>query len=232
MNTMLDELHRAFSQQRAFVANAAHELKTPIAILKSTLQSLLQRSRSADEYRAGLEQALEDMQRLEQLLHMMLRLARAEQASANAASHELELVDVVATCRSAVDLVQPLLAERNLSIKFLSNGALPINANAEDLRLVWSNLLDNAVRFSPTGGEILFRAERDGARARIEVEDSGPGIPAGELARVFERFLRPQSPPRPSSPPLTAPGTGWPAPSGPWTPTGTPPTTEGWPAPG
>ncbi len=75
MTSMLAGLHRAFTQQREFLANAAHELKTPVAILKSTLQSLAQRPRSAEEYRAGLEEALDDMARLEKLLHSMLRLA-------------------------------------------------------------------------------------------------------------------------------------------------------------
>ena len=82
MTSMLDGLHRSFTQQREFLANAAHELKTPVAILKSTLQSLLQRPRTSDEYRVGLEEALDDMARLEKLLHSMLRLARAEQWAA------------------------------------------------------------------------------------------------------------------------------------------------------
>ena len=89
MTTMLDGLHRAFDQQREFLANAAHELKTPVAILKSTLQSLLQRPAQAEEYRAGLEQALDDMARLEKLLHSMLRLARAEQWAAGSARRDL-----------------------------------------------------------------------------------------------------------------------------------------------
>jgi signal transduction histidine kinase len=189
MTTMLDGLHRAFRQQRDFVANAAHELKTPIAILKSTLQSLLQRPRSADEYRAGLEQALEDMERLERLLHMMLRLARAEQSPAGA-DGQVEVVDVVSTCRSAIHLLQPLLQERSVGVAFIGNGAMPIKASADDLRLVWSNLLENAARFSPAGGQITVSAQCDGRRARVEVEDNGPGIPADQLTRIFERFYR------------------------------------------
>ncbi len=79
MTTMLARLEHSFTQQREFLGNAAHELKTPVAVLKSTLQSLLHRPRSSDEYRRGVEQSLEDLERLERLLQWMLRLARAEQ---------------------------------------------------------------------------------------------------------------------------------------------------------
>ncbi len=136
MTAMLNGLHVAFTQQREFVANAAHELKTPVAILKSTLQSLLQRPRAAGEYRAGLEQALDDMERLERLLHMMLRLARAEQRSASGVRNGTQIVDVTATCQSAVGLLQPLLQERGVSVELSSDGSLPINADPDDLRLV------------------------------------------------------------------------------------------------
>ncbi len=190
MTTMLDGLHRAFDQQREFLANAAHELKTPVAILKSTLQSLLQRPRTADEYRAGLEQALEDMARLEQLMHSMLRLARAEQWAAGSVRRDLEAVEVAATCESVLERLAPLARERGIAINFVSDGAMPMRADAEDLELIWSNLVENAIRFSPAGGTVQLRAHSDGLRGYVEVKDSGPGIPEAELTRLFERFHR------------------------------------------
>ena len=190
MTAMLEGLHRAFTQQREFLANAAHELKTPVAILKSTLQSLLQRPRSAEEYRAGLEQALDDMARLEQLMHSMLRLARAEQWAAGSARRDLEAVEVATTCESAVEHLAPVARDRGVTIDFVSNGPMPMRADADDLELVWSNLLENAIRFSPAGGKVLLRARSDGQRGYVEVEDNGPGIPQSELAHLFERFHR------------------------------------------
>jgi signal transduction histidine kinase len=190
MTAMLEGLHRAFTQQREFLANAAHELKTPVAILKSTLQSLLQIPRTSDEYRLGLEEALEDMARLEKLLHSMLRLARAEQWAAGSLHRDLEVVDVAGTCQSAVDRLQPVARERNVAIQFDANGTVLLRADAEDLELVWANLLENAIRFSPDGGQVQLRVRSNGRWGYIDVEDRGPGIPAPELPHVFERFHR------------------------------------------
>lgn len=190
MTTMLDGLHRAFDQQREFLANAAHELKTPVAILKSTLQSLLQRPREAEEYRAGLEEALQDMARLEKLLHSMLRLARAEQWAAGSARRDLPTIDVATTCQSAIERLTPVARERNVEVKLSTNGAMPLRADAEDLELVWANLVENAIRFSPTGGQIQVRLHANGSTGTVEVADNGPGMSAEELTHIFERFHR------------------------------------------
>jgi signal transduction histidine kinase len=190
MTTMLEGLHRAFTQQREFLANAAHELKTPVAILKSTLQSLLQRPRAAEEYRAGLEQALDDMARLEKLLHSMLRLARAEQWAAGSGRRDLEIIDVAATCESAIERSKAVARERDVTINFVSNGAMLMRADPDDLELVWSNLLENAIRCSPAGQTVQLRLHANGRRGWVEVEDHGPGISESELAYLFERFHR------------------------------------------
>jgi len=188
MRTMLDELHRAFNQQREFVANAAHELKTPVAILKSTLQLMLQRPRSSEQYRAGLEQALTDLDRLEKLTHSMLRLARAERGSTE--DRELEVVELAASCQSAVEALSPLARERGVRFDFGRAAIAWMQADAEDLRLVWCNLLENAIRFSPQGGEIRVGVFAEGGHGRVEIEDRGPGISDADLTRVFERFYR------------------------------------------
>lgn len=191
MTNMLARLERSFVQQKEFLGNAAHELKTPLAVVKSTLQSLSQRPRSSEEYQKGLEQGLEDLQRLEQLLQWMLRLARAEQWAHGALRRDLQIIDVSATCEEAVERVRPLATERKMAIQLAKNGQVPLRADPEDLQLVWSNLLENAVRYSPEGGLVEMKVvTANGGAARVIVEDQGAGIPADELPHIFDRFYR------------------------------------------
>jgi signal transduction histidine kinase len=190
MTQMLARLEGSFEQQRQFLGNAAHELKTPVAVLKSTLQSLLQRSRSSEEYRAGLQAALQDMDRLEQLLQWMLRLARAEQWAHNPERRALDLIDINATCEEAVERIRSLAQSRNTAIQLATDGPVPFRADPEDLQLVWTNLLENAVRYSPEGASVEVAVHHDREKAQIVFQDHGVGISAADLPRVFDRFYR------------------------------------------
>ena len=190
MTSMLRSLQKAFTQQREFLTNAAHELKTPVAILKSTLQSLLHRPRQSEEYRAGIEKALEDMARLEKLLHSMLRLARAEQWAMGNLQRDLPEIELGPTCQSAMERLQPFADMRGVKLEFANNGPVRMRADTEDLELVWANLLENAVRYSPAGETVRITVRSDETGARVAVEDRGQGIPKEEVAKIFDRFHR------------------------------------------
>ena len=189
MTTMLARLRSTFAQQREFVANAAHELKTPVAILKSTLQSLVQKPRDAVEYRVGLEQALNDLERLEKLLHSMLCLARAEQWTMETRT-DLETVDVTTTCESAVERMEPLAREYGVQLELSSTGPATLRCDPADLELVWTNLLENAIRFTTRGDVVQVSVRADAGNIAIEVQDRGPGVPESDLAHLFDRFYR------------------------------------------
>ena len=190
METMLATLYRAFSSQQEFLANAAHELKTPVAILKSTLQSLVQVPRTADEYRARIEVALEDVARIEKLIHSMLRLARAEQSAAGHHRQDLVPVDLSVSCEQSADRLGAFAVAGGVAIEVRAENHLTVKADPEDLELIWNNLLENAIRYSPKSSRVLVTVSEQDHSAQVKVQDWGAGIAESELAHIFDRFHR------------------------------------------
>jgi len=191
IEAVLARLKESFRQQRDFTNDAAHELKTSVAILKCTLQSLLHRPRTQQEYQTELEGLLEDCARLEDLLGRMLRLARIERLAENGMPPKPPTTELTSTCEGAISRIRMLAEERNIVLEFESPAAVYTRADPEDLELIWLNLLENAVQYSPEGSTVTLRVRRNGgAMVEVSVMDSGPGIPPEELPHIFERFHR------------------------------------------
>ncbi len=191
IEAVLGRLKESFLEQRDFTNDAAHELKTSVAIVKSTLQSLLHRPRTQQEYQAELEGVLEDCGRLEDLLGRMLRLARIEQLAEYGMPSKLATTELTSTCEAAVSRIRKVADARKVVLEFESPAAVYLRADPEDLELICLNLLENAVQYSPEGSTVTLRVRRNGgAMVEVSVVDSGPGIPPEELGHIFERFHR------------------------------------------
>ncbi len=191
LERLLSRLHDSFAHQRQFTSDLAHELKTSVAVIKSSIQVVLQIPRSPDQYRAEIRALLGDTERLESMVERMLRLARAEQWAETGNEKNSGASDLFSTCESAVCRTAAIAATKNIRIQIEGKPGPQVPADSEDLELVWVNLLENAVRHSVAGSSVVMRIKNGlGGSAVVTVEDSGEGIPEVDLPRVFERFHR------------------------------------------
>ncbi|HZB87510.1 MAG TPA: HAMP domain-containing sensor histidine kinase [Terracidiphilus sp.] len=190
VTTVLVGLESAFTLQREFLGNAAHELKTSLAILKSTLQTLLNKPRQSNEYESGLNTMNRDCERLERLLNRMLQTARAEQRLASGRESQPGPVDLIASCEAAIVQLARFAAEREIRIDFSATGEAMICAESADLELIWLNLLENAIQYSPSESIIEVTGVVHPRTVTVTVSDHGCGIEAAHLPHVFERFYR------------------------------------------
>jgi len=187
LNRLLDRLAAAFSSQRAFVVDAAHELRSPLTALSLQLQ-LLERARDVTEREAATASLRAAIGRATHLVTQLLTLARNEPGGAAGSPARS---DLAAIARAAVDDVQALATLRRIVIKVEAHTAVPVQADAEALRILARNLIDNAVRYSPPDSTVQVGVSATPAgKATLEVADQGPGIPAADRERAFARFYR------------------------------------------
>jgi signal transduction histidine kinase len=188
LESAMSRLERAFAQQQIFVHDAAHELKTAVTIIKSSLQLLTSRKRTAAEYERGLEMCLSDCARLEDLVQKLLLLARAEQPrEEQAAALRTDLSERV---REVADQMEPLAAVRGVNLDLdLKEGAIAGIASDDCVTLV-TNLVVNALQHTPAGGTVVLRVQSVGGMTSFHVEDNGEGIPPEDLPHIFDRFYR------------------------------------------
>lgn len=188
LNEMLDRIERSVAAQRRFTADASHELRSPLSRLRAELEVTLRRPRSAAEYEAVLRSSLEEVERLSRLSGALLTLTRLDAGERPGRPETSAALTPVV--REAMERLEAEAARRGVTLHFEPSPALAVPVAADLLALVVGNLLDNAVKFSPRGGRVQIRAFAEGTEACLAVADSGPGIAADEVPRLFERFYR------------------------------------------
>ena len=187
-NETLSRLDAAFDQLRRFTADASHELRTPLTAIRSVGEVALQRSLSADGYRDVIGSMLEEVDRLARLVENLLLLTRAEAGRIPLTRTTVDLRELVA---GASDGLRVLAEEKSQELTVELSGPVAVQCDATVLRQGITNLLHNAIKYTPPKGVIRVAAMLTASGdAVIEVQDSGPGIPASDRQRVFERFYR------------------------------------------
>ncbi|MES2870036.1 MAG: heavy metal sensor histidine kinase [Pseudomonadota bacterium] len=184
-NAMLERLDDSFQRLSAFSADIAHELRTPLSNLLTHTQVTLTRPRDLEEYREALHSNLEELQWMAQLVNDMLYLAKADHGLLTPRREPLELATEV----DALLEFFTLLAEDS-QIELTREGTGQIAGDRSMLRRALSNLLDNALRYTPAGGAIKVLIAASVANVRISIENTGAGIPAEQVPRLFDRFYR------------------------------------------
>ncbi len=196
INLLFGRLGRAFAAQRDFVADAAHELRTPLAALRLQAQGI-QRAGGAEARAQAIARLLEGVDRATRLVEQLLVLARQE--SPPELVEEPGTVDLAAAAALAIGDVLPFARLRRTDLGMEAGGGAEVPATMEPLRILLRNLLENAVKYTPEGGTVDLVIHTEGDRAVVTVSDSGPGIPPAERARVFERFCRLADQPEPGN---------------------------------
>jgi signal transduction histidine kinase len=191
LNRMARELDALLASQRDFVANASHQLRTPLTGLRLRLESLATESSLRDD----AEAALREVDRLGRLIDDLLRLARASAPEPTGGP-----VDLAEQVRDAATRWSHRAEERAQHIEVRSDGVARAYANPADVAAALDNLIENALVYSPNGSRVVVEAATNDGHASVAVADNGPGIPADELPRVVERFYRGRG--------ASAPGTG------------------------
>ncbi len=186
-NDMIGRLDAAFRRQRQFTADASHELRTPLTAIKGQVEVALSRPRGADAYRDILSGVNEEVDRLIRLVGSLLTLARADAGEIPIAWESVNLGDLVT---SAVNQVRPAATRKEITIGLEERADATLQADEDLLLQLLLNLLDNALKHTPSGGQVTVGWDTDADAVRFWVGDTGIGIATEHLDRIFDRFYR------------------------------------------
>lgn len=187
INGTFARLESSFEQMRRFTADASHELRTPLAVVRGIGEAAVSERRTPAEYEEAIGSMLEETDRMSALVDTLLRLSRGDAGTIRLARERLDLGDLVRDVASSLGI---LAEERNQTIALEVPDGVVSSIDRFVLREALSNLLDNAIKYSPEGATITIRVSRSGGVVLISVADQGPGVPPEHRERIFDRFVR------------------------------------------
>ena len=186
LNALLQRLDESFDMQRRFAADAAHELRTPLTALTLQIQ-LAERAQSVDERVIAFERMEQGIKRATRLVHQLLTMARLDP---EAAQKPAVPTDLGCLATSVVDELRPLAAQKSIVLNVDAQAPAWILGQEDALRILLTNLIDNAIRYTAPSGRVDVSVQAGDVTVQLIVQDTGPGIPADERERVFDRFYR------------------------------------------
>ncbi len=187
-NSLLDRLSESFERQRRFMADASHELRTPVAILRGEAEvALSQQARSLEEYRESLGVLHHEAERLTHIVEDLFTLTRADAGQYPLQPRDFYLDELISEC---VHSARTLALAKKISLNFEGASESPVRADESLLRRMILNLLDNAIKYTPEGGRVTVTCRRAADEYVLSITDTGGGIPADLQPRIFERFFR------------------------------------------
>ena len=185
-NEMLDRFERGFKRLRQFSAAASHELRTPLTVMKGEIELALRKPRTDEEYERVLRNQLNVVNDMARVVEQLLAVAHAEDGELAVQWEVLELGDLI---RSVVRGHESLALQKNISLQVAATGSVPIQGERSLLERLIANLLENAIKHTPSEGRVMLEASRRDGQSLLIVRDTGKGILAGELPKIFDKFF-------------------------------------------
>lgn len=186
-NDMIERLDRSFASQHEFIQDISHELRTPLAVLKGELEVTLKKLRSPEEYEAVLTSSLEEIGKMSRVIEDLLVLARFDN---NQVALQIKRVDLGETIGCVLDDMKVLAEQKDIELSLSRQENIMIDGDEGQLRRLFVNLIDNAIKYTSRKGKIMVMAQRDPSHAKVLVSDTGIGIPEDELPYIFDRFYQ------------------------------------------